>query len=393
MRILLVDDDNISRDMLADILSGLISNEIVQADSAKEALDLHSINPFKLVFTDIKMPGMNGIDLLKKIRQKNRDNTEVVLFTGYAELDTAVEAIKYGARDYLFKPVDIKKVIEIIQDVEVKGKAVDKKSYSEIDESKINSLLQNGAFFVIPNVIDIGIFSNKMKEILNTALKLHEDRSIPVLIEGESGTGKEIAAKIIHYGPEGRDAPLVSINCSAITENLFESELFGYEGGSFTGAKIEGMKGKLERAQGETILLDEIGDLSLKMQPKLLRVLQERNFFRIGGSRPIKLDVRVLAATNKNLKLLVEEGKFREDLFHRLNTGWINMPPLRTQSEAIGPLAQMFLTQFAEIKNKQFRSISEESLRILENYDWPGNIRELRNLINRVTLLYNEIEL
>ena len=232
-----------------------------------------------------------------------------------------------------------------------------------------------------------------MKDLVTTALKFHEDRSIPVLIEGESGTGKEIFMKLIHYGMAGDDSPLVSLNCSAISPNLFESELFGYEGGTFTGSKSRGMIGKLELAQTGTIFLDEIGDMPMDMQPKLLRVLQERCFYKVGGLKKIGLDVRIIAATNKNLMELIEKGIFRLDLYHRLNIGLFNLIPLREQTEAINPLAQMFLMEFAGQRNKQFRLINREASIVLEKYSWPGNIRELRNVIERIVLLYDEIEI
>ena len=256
------------------------------------------------------------------------------------------------------------------------------------------NLLDNGAFFTLPDDEKIGIFSKELKEIFSMSMVFNEDRSIPVLIEGESGTGKEVIAKIVHYGNlSDSKRPLISINCSAISPSLFESELFGYEGHTFTGAKDSGMTGKLEMAHTGTIFLDEIGDMPLEMQPKLLRVLQDKLLYRVGGQKPIQLDIRVIAATNRGLDKLVAEGKFRQDLYHRLKIGWLSLPSLREQKSSIPAIAQMLLVETAQKRNKQFRFISKDAIKIMTDYDWMGNIRELKNVIERIVLLYDEIEL
>jgi len=234
----------------------------------------------------------------------------------------------------------------------------------------------------------IGIFSDKTREIQEIAIKFHEDRHLPVLIEGETGTGKEIVAHMIHYGKNGDiHTPFIPINCTAISQGLFESELFGYEEGAFTGAKRKGAFGKLELAQKGTLFLDEIGDLPLDVQPKLLRVLEEREFFRVGGLKKIKLDIRVICASNRVLEKRVDEGAFRQDLYYRLNVGHIRIPPLRERREEIIPLARMFLEAVARQKGKPVRHLNPEAALILKNYDWPGNIRELQNVIERIVLL------
>ncbi len=238
----------------------------------------------------------------------------------------------------------------------------------------------------------IGVFSQKMKEILDLAIKYHQDRSISVLIEGETGTGKEIIARLIHYGHKTVTAPFISINCSAITPSLFESELFGYEGGAYTGSRQKGMPGKVELAQGGTLFLDEIGDLPIDLQPKLLRFLQEKEMYRIGGIKKIKLDVRVVCATNQNIPLLIKENKFRKDLFYRLNPGHIYLPPLRQRPEEVKELALMFLDKYSQQKNKKFKTISKKAIAFLESKEWEGNIRELENLIERVVVLYDDTE-
>jgi two-component system response regulator AtoC len=246
------------------------------------------------------------------------------------------------------------------------------------------------------NVAGIGrvmIVSAGMQTVVGLAKLLHGDRSVPVIIDGETGTGKEIIARMIHYGEKAQSpAPFITVNCSAITPTLFESELFGYEEGSFTDARKRGMKGKFELSQGGTLFLDEIGDLPLDMQPKLLRALEERKIYRIGGAKEIELDVRIICATNRDLEKMVQEGSFRRDLFFRLNIGRIHIPPLRERREAITPLALLFLDRFSREKSKAFKFIHKEAAKILQDHEWRGNVRELQNTIERVVLLYNDEE-
>ena len=249
------------------------------------------------------------------------------------------------------------------------------------------------AYSNVTGIGQVGVFSAKMKEIVKMAEVFHKDRNVPVLIEGATGTGKEIIARMIHYGNDELKTPFITLNCSAISESLFESELFGYEAGAFTGAKAAGMIGKMELAQGGTLFLDEIGELPLSMQPKLLRALELKEIFRIGGNTCIKLDIRIICATNRNLALELEKGNFREDLYYRLNTGKITIPPLAQRKEEIAPLAQLFLLEFSKEKKKSFLSIENDAIKQLESYAWPGNVRELRNVIERATLLYDDSEL
>ena len=249
---------------------------------------------------------------------------------------------------------------------------------------------------VYSNILEIGslgIFSETMRKIIQTADTIHLDRNIPTLIEGETGTGKEIIARIIHYGKEKNPAPFIAVNCSAISPSLFESELFGYEKGSFSGAKRSGQAGKLELAQGGSIFFDEIGELPMEMQSKLLRAIQQKEIYRIGGQKPISLDIRFIFATNRKLAEEIKQGKFRLDLFHRLNAGYILIPPLRERKDEIQPLAQMFLQQFAKNKNSKFQFINSEAGIILEQYTWPGNVRELKNALERIVLLHNETQI
>ncbi|HOD53569.1 MAG TPA: sigma 54-interacting transcriptional regulator [Candidatus Cloacimonadota bacterium] len=247
------------------------------------------------------------------------------------------------------------------------------------------------AYKELLNIGDVGVFSDKIKNIIEMAYFFHKDRNISVLIEGETGTGKEIIARIVHFGKEGDIRPFISINCSAISPSLFESELFGYEEGAFTGAKQGGMVGKLELAQGGTIFLDEIGEMPIELQSKLLRVIQQKEYYRVGGQKSIKLDVRIICATNRDLKVEMENKRFRPDLFYRLTTGRMFIPPLRERKEEIAPLAQMFMLKFSEEKKKKFQFIDNEVISFIETYDWPGNIRELQNTIERIIILNDDL--
>ena len=248
------------------------------------------------------------------------------------------------------------------------------------------------AYLEIRGVGKIGVFSDGMRKVIDRTKRLSEDPLVPVLIQGETGTGKEIVARLVHYGNGNADAPFVSINCSAISPNLFESEIFGYEGGAFTGSKKYGMMGKLELARKGTLVLDEIGDMPLDLQPKLLRVLEEREFYRVGGLKKVELNIRIICTTNQQLVQRVKEGTFRRDLFYRLCVAVIQIPPLRERQGAIEPLAQMFLEQYARQKRRGFRSFQKEAVKVLKNYSWPGNVRELKNMIQRVVLWHDDTE-
>jgi transcriptional regulator with GAF, ATPase, and Fis domain len=239
----------------------------------------------------------------------------------------------------------------------------------------------------------VGIFSDVMQQIVGLAQKYHENRNLPVLIEGETGTGKELVAKTIHFGDMKNPGPFIDINCAAIPANLFESELYGYEAGAFTGALRQGQKGKFDLARGGTLFLDEISEIPLELQVKLLRVIQEKDFFRVGGLHKVRTDVRIICATNVDLAECVAAGKFRKDLYYRLKVGHIFVPPLRARREEIIPLAMMFLQEFAAAKGKRFSRISAAAERLLTAYEWPGNVRELRNIIEWIVALYDDLEL
>lgn len=399
LKILLVDDDKLIRKAMFELLEGLFAHNVIDCRNAEDALELIKTNKFDLILSDIKMPGMNGIELLRESKKIIKDNnTKFILFTGFGELQTAIEAIRLGADNYLIKPIDISLLNQILDEINF-NKSINfeniepEKDLENIITHKINNYLKNGSFLDLPEIGRIGIFSKELRKILEESIKYNSNPDISVLIEGESGTGKEVIARLIHHGLTFSEKPFIAINCSAITPSLFESELFGYEGGSFTGAKEQGMTGKLELANQGTIFFDEIADLPLEMQPKLLRVLQERKFYHIGGKKVIHLNVRFIAATNRNLKKMLEEGTFRRDLYHRINAGWIQIPPLRMQRESIVPLAQMFLSEISDKRNKNFKFLSKDAVKILQEYEWKGNVRELKNLIERIVLLFDEMEL
>ncbi|MCP5105526.1 MAG: sigma-54-dependent Fis family transcriptional regulator [bacterium] len=403
MRILLIDDEPLSLKALSGFLTLQLGHDVTECEDSGEALKLYKSQPFPLVISDICMPGIGGIELTEYIKKLPESRfTDIVLVTGYGNMDSAVRALRAGAYDYMLKPIDVEELASIVLRVEehlsLLKENIDLKFHFETKVEQATSEVREkyeqikSAYSKIVGIGRIGIFSRKMREIKAMAEKLHHDRSLPVLIEGETGTGKEVVARMVHYGEGDVTAPFISINCTAIPANLFETELFGYEEGAFTDAKKKGAPGKFELAQGGTIFLDEIGDLPLEIQPKLLRVLEEREFYRVGGLKKIKLDIRVICATNQNLSQKINEGKFREDLFYRLNVGYMQIPPLRERQEAVAPLAQMFLSSYAEKKNRRFQYLGKSTAAILENYPWPGNIRELQNTIERVVLLYDDIE-
>jgi len=383
-RILLVDDDEDSREVMKDFLTGILNFRVESYSNGEDAFTAFNESSFDLVLADIKMPKLNGIDLLKKIRSEEKGkNCPVILMTAFADVNTAIEAIKYNATDYLLKPLDINNLFELINKL--------LSTETSTNDEKIEKSSLKGSYLHINKIGKIGIFSENFAEAVKNANVYHQDRTINVLIEGESGTGKEIIANIIHGIDNTK--PFVTVNCSAISANLFESELFGYVGGAFTGARSSGLAGKFELAQGGTIFLDEIGDMPLDLQPKLLRAIQEREIYRIGGQKPISIDVRIIAATNKRLDDATRQGKFREDLYHRIKIGHIILKPLREQKEAIIPLAKMFLDEFSLKRGKKFKKLSASAIDFLTNYEWKGNVRELCNAIDRAVLHNDDIEL
>jgi DNA-binding NtrC family response regulator len=367
--ILVVDDDSYIQKILADRLESLGYRVLVAADG-KQALELLDHKDPQLMFLDIEMPGMKGLEVLKEIRHRQRD-FPVIMITAYGSIDLAVQAMKEGAYDFIPKPFKpghvalvVQKAIErqrLRREIEVLSEEVDKR-YSLVTGN-----------------------SPKIVQAIDAAKKAAASKST-VLLLGESGTGKEIFARGIHNWSDRKDRPFVAINCVGLSKELLESELFGHEKGAFTGAH-QLKKGKLESAHGGTIFLDEIGDVSAEIQTKLLRFLQEREFERVGGTESIRVDVRIIAATNRNLLAAVKEGRFRDDLYYRLNVVPITLPPLRDRREDIPDLAQFFVGKFSKEAKKSITGISQGAMEKLIAYDWPGNVRELANVVERAIVL------
>jgi DNA-binding NtrC family response regulator len=368
-RILVVDDDPASRRLLEVRLRPL-ECDVATAGNGEQALTAIRKDVPDLVLLDLQMPKMGGIEVLRALR-KDQINVPVVVITAHGSIETAVEAMREGAYDFITKPVDGNHFDIVVRKLlEREGLKRELELFSEDADKRYRLVIGK---------------SEKMKEAAETAKKAATSKAT-VLLLGESGTGKEIFARAIHNWSERKDQPFVAINCVGLSKELLESELFGHEKGSFTGAD-QLKKGKMELANGGTVFLDEIGDVSQELQTKLLRFLQEREFDRVGGIRPIHVDVRIVAATNRDLDVAVKEGRFREDLYHRLNVVPITLPPLRERREDIPALAQHFLQRFANEVKKNLSEISKEALGKLAAYDWPGNVRELANVIERAVVL------
>ena len=370
-RILVVDDEPTQLELIGGFLKKR-GFEAVLAQSATQALERFRHEPVDLVLTDQKMPDMSGLDLLKTLRAVNPE-TAVILITAHGTVETAVEAIKTGATDYLTKPVDLEEMLYRIERVRDRRRLLS-------ENRDLREALQR--HHRIEGIIGD---SGRMVEVLSMIRRVAPSDAT-VLIRGESGTGKELIAKAIHYASTRASAPLIRVNCAALPEALLESELFGHEKGAFTGA-LATRKGRFELADGGTLFLDEIGDLPLPLQAKLLRVLQEREFERIGSSRSIRVNMRILAATHRNLEALAKAGQFREDLYYRLNVVTILLPALRERREDLPLLMDHFLRLFAEKNRKTIRGFTQEAREVLLRYDYPGNVRELENIIERAVVL------
>ncbi len=367
--VLVVDDEKNYLVVLEDLLEDEGYN-VLTASSGAEALELIAQAPVDTVLSDIKMPGISGIELLDRILAFDPD-LPVILMTAFAEVDQAVEAMKKGALDHIQKPFDNRDVRRAV------ARGVEKRSLI-----KNIRLLENELGSLWGNIIG----KSRAMEKVFAVMKRVADTPTTVLITGESGTGKELIARGLHKASSRSKAPFVPINCAAVPENLLESELFGYEKGAFTGAV--GLKqGKFEFANGGTLFLDEVGEMSLNLQVKLLRVLQEHEFQRVGGNKDIQADVRIVAATNKHLKQEVDAGRFRADLFFRLNVVRIDVPPLRDRRDDIPFLVAHFLNRFAEKLACGIREVDPEVTSALYSYSWPGNVRELENVIERALVL------
>ncbi len=377
--ILVIDDDELVTTSLkrALIQSGY---DVEIASDGKLGIEKVENSSPDIVLLDIYLGDMNGMEVLKKIQFINPD-LPVIMITGFADVQTAVNAIKMGALDFILKPINIDQLELIIN--------------KTLKQISLHKEVQRLRLITKEGEITREIFGNSriMRTTLDAVEKIAMSESTTILIEGESGSGKEMIARYIHNISSRRDGPFIALNCGAIPKELAESELFGSERGAYTGASEKTRIGKFELAEGGTLMLDEIGELGLDLQVKLLRVLQDKKFFRLGGTREISVNVRIIAATNKDLRQAVYEKTFREDLFYRLNVATIYVPPLREHKEDIPFLAMTFLNEFNQTFNKNIKRISDEALEMMNRYNWPGNIRELRNTIERAVLLASGDEL
>jgi DNA-binding NtrC family response regulator len=377
IKILIVDDELIMRESLAGWLER-DGHAVKTAASGEEALEKIKEAHFDILLVDIKMEGISGLDVLRKVKESDPD-AEVVMITAYGSIPSAIEAMKDGAFDYMLKPFDPNELGVLIEKIiqhqeQARENIYLKEQYK--DRTRFESMIGQ---------------SKPMQEIFDLICDVAPMDST-VLITGETGTGKGLAAKAIHTNSSRRNGPFVTVNCGAIPEHLMESELFGHQKGAFTDAK-ETKKGRLELAHGGTLFLDEIGEISMRMQIDLLRVLEDRVFYRVGGTQPIEADFRVIAATNRDLEAAIKSGDFREDLFYRLNVISFTMPSLSQRKEDIPLLAEHFLYRFSQETNKPVDSISREAMDEMMIYDWPGNIRELENAIERAVVVGRQREI
>lgn len=372
-RVLVADDNDLNRENLLEMLS---EDHIVDsAADGTEALDLFSREGYDLVITDLKMPRLDGMELLRNIKKIDSDAI-VIVVTGYASVNSAVEAMKLGAFDYITKPLKYDRVQLAVERALSFARL-------KVENETLRDQLQGKYDFGRM----IG-YSEAIKSVFDTIRKVAATDST-VIIYGESGTGKELVARALHFNSERKSKPLVTVNCGAIPEDLLESEMFGHEKGAFTGA-IRSRTGRFELAQGGSIFLDEIGDMSPSLQVKLLRVVQERQFERIGGMKTIDADVRIIAATNQDLEKAVIEKRFREDLFYRINVIPVFMPPLRARKEDIPLLIDHFVRVFRKSKKKKVDGLTDKALEHMKRYQWPGNVRELQNMIEMLVVMKGE---
>ncbi|MFH2050665.1 MAG: sigma-54 dependent transcriptional regulator [bacterium] len=369
--VLVVDDDPLVNEMMMETIKRL-NYDVKSVFSGEEANAVLNEKTYDIVLTDLKMDEISGIDLLRKIKQNNSE-TVVVLMTAFGTIEHAVKAIKFGAYDFLIKPVIPDTIEHILNRI------------SEILSLRLqNNLMKTDLEHKFQNIIGK---SKVMKEIFDLIQSVAKARST-IMITGDSGTGKELVARAIHYSSDRREMPFVTLNCAALPENLVETELFGHEKGAFTDAK-KTHRGKFELADGGTLLLDEISEMPYNLQSKLLRVIQEREFERVGSGTPISVDVRIIATSNRNLKEFIAKGKFREDLFYRLNVIPIHMTPLEDRKEDIKLLVDHFIHKFNIENNRNVVGIDQSAFNLLLSYHWPGNVRELENVIERAVVTGN----
>jgi DNA-binding NtrC family response regulator len=369
-RVLIVDDQEMMRDSLAATLSR-DGHEVVAAHDGQAALNRLTERRFDLMLTDLKMPRVNGLELLGEVK-KVRPDLPVILMTAFATVQTAVEAMKLGAYDYIQKPFDGEE-LKLLVDRTLEHARL------RLENQALRTIVESNG----PRPL---IGESQVMADVKRQIELVAKSSATVLIRGPSGTGKEVASRAIHFASERRDRPFLAVNCAALSETLLESELFGHEKGAFTGADRL-RRGRFELADGGTLLLDEISEIPATLQAKLLRVLQESAFERVGSSVTQQVDVRIIATSNRDLEKSVAEGKFREDLFYRLNVVPIEMPPLRDRPDDVEPLAKHFLSQIARRDRNAFKHLETHAAMLLREYHWPGNVRELQNLVERAVIL------
>ncbi len=373
--ILIVDDDEVMQETLSDVLTKR-GYETFSVGSGNEALSMAKKNLIDLILLDMRLPDIDGLEVLKKIKEFDTEIL-VIMMTAYSDVQTAVSAMKSGAYDYINKPFELEELRLLIEKgLETKSLINEVRRLHRQQKEKYHD---NHIYGVSPQI-------HYVKELIGMISKTHKTS---VLIQGESGTGKELAANAIHYNSSRSDRPLMKINCSAIPDSLLESELFGYEKGAFTDAKNT-KKGLFELADGGTVFLDEIGDMNPFLQSKILRVLENQIFMRVGGEREIKVDIRIITATNKDLEAMVREGLFRKDLYYRLKVMVVEMPPLRDRLEDILLLSNLFIEENNKEYNKNVKAFSEDAKKLMVQYSWPGNVRELKNVIERAMILTDQ---
>ena len=368
--ILVVDDEVNIRNALVTMLEKK-GHQVRGVGTGEEALEQLEAATVDLVITDLRMPGIGGMEFLRRLKD-SRPDTDVVVMTAYGSIDTAVEAMRYGAYDYLTKPIDRERFPVVID------KALERHALAR-ENKQLRDRLETRVRF------DQMVGESEPMQRVYSLVEMVADSAVTVLLTGESGTGKELVARAIHNKSTRANGPFVTLNCGALPENLFESELFGYEKGAFTGAMTTKV-GRFELADGGTLLLDEVGELSLKSQVDFLRVLETKEFRRLGGTKLIRVDTRIVAATNRNLEESVKEGDFRDDLYYRLNVVPIRLPPLRERADDIPLLVERFLAEFSSQHHREPKDVSREAMRLLRLYAWPGNIRQLRNLMERLVV-------
>lgn len=369
--ILVADDKKSMREFLTEALRKQ-GYQVFTAGDGEEALEVFRVNLPDLVITDVRMPKLDGIKLLQLIKEIDNE-VVVIVITAFGTIETAVEAMKKGAYDYITKPFSLDELMLVLKKGEERRKLVNENRYLKRELEKR---------YQFDNIV---AKSEKMKKVVEIMKSVIPTKST-VMLYGESGTGKEVIARAIHYNGPRKNQPFIKVSCAGLPESLLESELFGHERGAFTGA-IRRRLGRFEIADRGTIFLDEIGELNTQIQVKLLRVIQHREFERVGGSHSIKVDVRIIAATNRDLKKAIEKGEFREDLYYRLNVVPINIPPLRERTEDIPLLAQQFLTEMNREAGKNIKYLSPGAMKCLLNYTWKGNVRELENIIERAVVV------